>query len=216
MSEKELLHYQWTEFFDDVGSTRKEQRRRVVLKFLEEDLGQQYCYHVASLEGGKGVCLVRPTYLNKGVDFQVWVLKHQGGSGVQLKMQDLKNSGKRPSHEEIFRDLDVKRNKNPRLFRKFMEAVEAVAECGEPKVILARKRFDFGIGLTDEYVLNVLKWLLIEQDVTYWNNKGKGRNWNWGFIRWVASGEADIKTILTHGKKRMPPPEKFAGGLPDC
>ncbi|MEM3086033.1 MAG: hypothetical protein QXO51_04455 [Halobacteria archaeon] len=97
-----------------------------------------------------------------------------------------------------------------------MGTVEAVARCGEPKTILARKRFDFGIGLTDEYVLKVLKWLLIEQDVTYWNSKGKGRNWNWGFIRWVASGEADIETILAHGKGRMPPPEKFASGLPDC
>lgn len=207
--------YEWTEFAADLGGTRREQRRGAILQFLEEDLGRQYCYHVETLEDDAQVCLLRPTMLNKGMDFQVTVGDFKAGRGVRLTMREIEGRGcYRPDHKKIFRDLDAKRRKNPELLRKFMGAVEAVFNGAEPKAVLAKKRFDFGSGLTDEYILKVLKWLWIEQDVTYWNHRGKGRNWSFAYIRWVVSGEADIETIIARSDRNQPPPEKFLAGLP--
>ena len=205
--------YIWTDFFDDVGETREAQRRAVVLKFLGEHLGKQYCYHVESLADGRRVCLVRPTYLNKGMDFQVWVVSHPGKAGTLVGMGDLKKAGSMPSHKEVFRDLHLKLQTNRNLYQEFARAVEEVASGKNPATVLGRKRFDFGVGLADDYVLKVLRWLLIEQDVTYWNHNGMGRNWNWGYLRWISSGETPFESILEQVDAKKPPPEKFMEGL---
>ncbi len=53
--------------------TREGLRKRVVLAFLDEAPGAKYHYLVETLKDGRRIYLKRPTFLNKGLDFQIWV-----------------------------------------------------------------------------------------------------------------------------------------------
>ena len=106
--------------------------------------------------------LLRPTFLNKGIDFQVWVEQFK-------EEQDAK-----PSHKDILEDLKMKKKKNAIEFKLLFEAIERIWECEEPTTVLKDYSFSFKKGLSVELILKVLKWLFIEQDITYWNYTGRG------------------------------------------
>ena len=70
--------------FDLKLNSREELRKKTVDKFLSEKGGYwkdgvkhvtRYKYFVEKLTDGRRIFLLRPTYLNKGIDFQVWVEK---------------------------------------------------------------------------------------------------------------------------------------------
>jgi len=154
-----------------VKNSREKLRREVVKKFLSEPCGYwkdgvkhvtRFKYFVEKLEDGRRVFLLRPTYLNKGIDFQVWVEKY-----------DCFND-QRPSHKDIFNDLIKKKAENSRGFGRLMELIGEVWNCKEPdSILLYSDRTAFRTGMPVEMLLKVLKWLFIEQDVTYWNYDGR-------------------------------------------
>ena len=95
------------------GKTRRDLKDATVLKFLKEKAGYWkqgvkhvtlYRYYVETLEDGRRIYLLRPTFLNKGIDFQVWVEKMDG------------EKDKRPSHKDVFNDLNIKQKENPKDF----------------------------------------------------------------------------------------------------
>lgn len=150
------------------GKSRKELRDAIILKFLEEKGGYwkdkqkyvtRYRYYVEKLKDGRRIFLFRPTYLNKGIDFQVWV----------EKMDNI--ADKRPSHQDIFNDLRAKKLENHKDFPLLLKAIEKVWNCEEPDDVL--KNLDFKKGYSPELLLKILKWLFIEQDITYWNYDGR-------------------------------------------
>lgn len=158
---------EWT-LTDD---TREKLRNAVVIKFLSEPPGYwkdgikhvtRFKYFVEQLEDGRRIFLLRPTYLNKGIDFQVWVEMFDG------------INDRRPSHANIFEDLKLKNEENPQDFHRAIKLIDDVWNCKEPDSVLERKDKEaFHRGLPLEMLLKILKWLFIEQDITYWNYDGR-------------------------------------------
>lgn len=172
MAEKDRVYENYNIEFPLVGNSREKLRKVVVNAFLSEKGGYwkegvkhvtRYKYFVETLKDGRRVFLLRPTYLNKGIDFQVWV-----------ELFDGKKDG-RPSHQDIFNDLKIKKKENSKDFPKLVEAIKRVWNCEEPDSILADvKEVEFQKGWPAEMLLKILKWLFIEQDITYWNYDGRG------------------------------------------
>jgi hypothetical protein len=153
------------------GFDRRFLRETVVSKFLSEEGGYwkedikyvtRYKYYVEKLEDGRRIFLLRPTFLNKGIDFQVWV----------EKLRD--EEDRKPSHKDVFADLILKKKENPSMYPKLLEAIDRVWNCEEPDVVLKDYEFTFIEGFSVELLLKILKWLFIEQDITYWNYDGRG------------------------------------------
>ena len=151
---------------------REELRKKVVEKFLSEKGGYwknrrkhvtRYKYFVEKLKDGRRVYLLRPTYLNKGIDFQVWVERFDG------------TDDGRPSHQGVFKDLKLKKQENPKNLPQLIRAIDRVWNCEEPDTVLrGLGQVTFKKGLPNEMLLKILKWLFIEQDITYWNYDGRG------------------------------------------
>lgn len=150
-------------------ASRKLLRDKAVKKFLEEKKGywedgiqhiSSYCYCVETTSDGCKVYLLRPTFLNKGIDFQVWI------SGKSLSKDNF-----RPSHKDIFNDLRVKHKESHKQFHLLLEAIDKVWNCEDPDEVL--KGLNFKEGFSAELLLKILKWLFIEQDITYWNYDGR-------------------------------------------
>lgn len=58
------------------------------------------------------------------------------------------------------------------LFRNLFPLINKVYNC-EDITLNEIKQFDFKSGISTETILYVIKWLFIEQDVTYWNWSGR-------------------------------------------
>jgi hypothetical protein len=153
------------------GSTRRELRDSAVKQFLSEKGGYWeggkkhvtlYRYNVEKLKDGKKIFLLKPTFLNKGIDFQVWV------EGLKS------DKDARPSHKDIFEDLRIKKSENQEDFLKLMKLVDRVWNCEDPNDIIKGTTLHFKKGYSVELLLKILKWLFIEQDITYWNYDGRG------------------------------------------
>ena len=153
------------------NNSREELRKRAVDKFLAEKGGYwkdgikhvtRHTYFVEKLSDGRRVYLLRPAHLNKGFDFTVWV----------EKMDGIKD--KKPSHKDIFNDLLGKKKENPQEFQALMVAIDKVWQCEEPDNVIAGLNKEFESGFSVELLLKILKWLFIEQDITYWNYDGRG------------------------------------------
>jgi len=146
-------------------------RKIVIGKFLEENGGYwkgdikhvtRYKYFVEILQDGRKLFLLRPTFLNKGIDFQVWVEKFDG------------QKDKKPSHKDVFLDLDRKKAENPANYSNLQQLINQVWNGEEPDDVIHSSNISFTSGWTVEMLLKILKWLFIEQDITYWNYDGRG------------------------------------------
>jgi len=152
-------------------NSREKLRKEVITRFLSEQCGYwkdgvkhvtRFKYFVEKLEDGRRIFLLRPTFLNKGIDFQVWVERFNG-----IKDQ-------RPSHKNIFEDLKLKKQENPIGFPRVIQLINEVWDCKEIDSVLGKKDKDaFHTGMPLEMLLKILKWLFIEQDITYWNYDGR-------------------------------------------
>lgn len=151
-------------------NSREELMKKAVETFTSEKPGYwkdgkkyvtRYKYFVEKLMDGRKIFLKRPTFLNKGIDFQVWVEKFDG-----------ENDG-RPSHKDIFNDLKLKNNENSTNIQKLLGAINRVWNCEEPDKVLGDIDFEYQKGFSIEMLLKILKWLFIEQDITYWNYDGR-------------------------------------------
>lgn len=157
--------------FHIAGSqTRAALRKQVVEKFLTESPGtgsgadaSKYIYYVETLSNGKKVYLTRPAYLKKGFDFRISI------EGMTfLTGQDY------PKHDDIFNDLEAKRDENPDMAKRLYDAIRRVYDCDDPDDIMTDfKGVSFKVGYSVEFLLKVIKWLLIEQDVRDWNYSGR-------------------------------------------
>lgn len=171
MAEDDKVYEEYESDFDLRGGDRKEVREKIIGLFLSEKAGYwkdgkkhvtRYKYYVETLEDGRRIYLYRPTYLNKGIDFQVWVEKFDG-----IK-------AKKPSHKDIFNDLEGKRGKDTSKLKELLNAITLVYDCQEPTSVLHKyPNLQFEGGMSTEMLLKILKWLFIEQDITYWNYDGR-------------------------------------------
>ena len=161
------------------ATTREEYHKQLIMLFLEEKHGTSqewnyYDYYVETGKNGKRVYLNRPAYKDKGMDFEVRVEDYQFRYG---KYGNIISSGNRPSHSEIWEDVHAKVVENPADGQKLKALITQVYNCEEPNEdVISSCRFTTGLPL--DLLLYTIKWLFIEQDMTYWNQSGREMNYN--------------------------------------
>lgn len=162
-----------------VEHSRADYRRTVTELFLSELPGapgapSSYEYTVATDSAGNRIYLKRPTNLNKGFDFEVRVsnirFRHVGNSGRVTHST-------RPSHANIFEDLAQKKAEDPVQFASLIAVIDRIFNCVEisPGEYAS---FTFRSGYPVDMICMCIKWLFIEQDITYWNWTGRNMLYN--------------------------------------
>lgn len=156
------------------ANSREEFREKLITLFLKEKSGtaeevSEYYYYVDSDNSGHRIYLKRPTALNKGVDFEVRVENVNFRYG---KNGNIISTGNRPSHVDIYNDLNSKKNEDPTQFAKLKDIFDRIYKCQEITV-KEFSQFTFTKGISVELLMKCLKWLYIEQDITYWNRSGR-------------------------------------------
>jgi hypothetical protein len=151
----------------EFSDNRNELRKEVINMFLQENPGtgryeltSRYKY-ITKIIGNNEVYLSRPAQFNNGFDFTLNV------SNINFNPHG--RSTTRPTHQNIFDDLELKKEANPNLYAILKSQIDKIYNCITP----TRTNFDFGVGLDTEILLECIKWLFVEQDVTYWNYSGR-------------------------------------------
>ncbi len=149
------------------SSNRAEIRNEIINIFLAENPGtgkneltSRYRY-ITKVIGNHEVYLSRPAQFNNGFDFTLNV------SNINFNPNGRATT--RPTHQNIYDDLILKKETNPNLYFDLRTQIDKIYKCEEP----TQTKFDFGVGLNSEILLECIKWLFIEQDVTYWNYSGR-------------------------------------------
>ena len=157
------------------AQSREEYRKMLIEEFLKESPGSsstvsEYLYYVdEDSSTGNKIYLKRPAQLNKGMDFEVRVENTQfryGKHGNKIA------TGNRPKHEDITKALKEKKTEDPDEFKKLKGLLEKTYTC-QPINQSEYQQFTFTKGISVELIFKVLKWLFVEQDITYWNRSGR-------------------------------------------
>jgi hypothetical protein len=153
-----------------VSGDRTSIRHQLVHTFLQEPPGTgtgENCsvhrYKVEALPDGRTVYLKRPARLNKGFDFEVNVSETNFGTSRRTSM---------PSHSSIYDDLSQKMQEDPKQFQAVAQLIHRIYRC-EPVTDQEMRQLRFTSGHPIELILKSIKWLFIEQDLTYWNWSGR-------------------------------------------
>ncbi len=153
-------------FSDD----RKAFRKEIINLFLEEEPGtgqgeytSRYKYIVKVLPDERKIYLKRPANLNNGFDFTLNVENTNFNEGLE------KRASTRPTHPNILDDLRNKKTEDKVLYDALKEQIDLIFECKK----VERDDFSFRTGHSTQLILECIKWLFVEQDVTYWNYSGR-------------------------------------------
>jgi hypothetical protein len=148
-------------------NNRDQIRKDIINIFLNETPGtgkaektSRYRYITKSI-GVHDIYLSRPAQFNNGFDFTLNV--------SNINFNPSGRATTRPTHQNILDDLELKKNAEINLYNKLKIQIDNIYNCEEP----TQTKFDFCIGLDSEILLECVKWLFIEQDVTYWNYSGR-------------------------------------------
>lgn len=150
----------------DKFSNRTDIRKYMLYLYATEDCKTKIRYYVETLADGKRIYLERPTALNKGCDFRIFVedlLVYKNGND------------KCPSHNDVFYDLGLKKDSLPaKDYAILLSAIDDIYNVrpyrvAESKITTLPK----AQGWPYETLLKLLRWLFIEQDITYWAQTGR-------------------------------------------
>lgn len=146
---------------------REEIRSFILCKWIEEEAQMKYRYFVETLENNGRIYLERPGRLNKGCDFVIY---------VENKIVWKNGNDRPPDHNFILGDLRQKKHDLPYdSWRILLAAIEKIYNCSSYEDSVAELgEIDFGTGHSVELIIKTLKWLFIEQDITYWSGEGRG------------------------------------------
>ncbi|WP_369176896.1 hypothetical protein [Candidatus Thiodubiliella endoseptemdiera] len=158
---------------------RKNIRDSVIELFKSEEVGTgrgeksvRVIYCVEKTHNNEIVYLQRPAYLNKGFDFTVNVKTYKFKAPTE---KNPKRETKTPRHDSVYLELQAINKKDKKLMG---EAIKKIYNCEDPRKILKDKKFaplkNGYIGNVEyETLLKTIKWLFIEQDITYWSFSGR-------------------------------------------
>lgn len=156
-------------------NNREQLRRELTNIFLSEtpgtgkrDLASRYRYIVRNI-GKHQVYLQRPAQFNNGFDFTLNVSEINFNAGSYNDKGKLKRATTRPSHAHIYEDLSAKKAENVELFKELLQQIDKIYHCKKT----TRLDFPFESGYQSEIILECIKWLFAEQDITYWNYSGR-------------------------------------------
>ena len=155
------------------ANNRSDIRKELVTLLLQEQPGtgaginaSRYRYTVDTFNN-YSIVLNRPAGLNKGFDFTVNI------QGMSFKKQRTYSN---PSHQDIIDVLQSVKSANPTQYQNVSLEIRNIYNCVSPNF-----QNISGITFLDhtntprpiEIILLAIKWLFIEQDITYWNWSGR-------------------------------------------
>lgn len=163
------------------SNNRAKFRKEIINIFLNETAGtgkgsntSRYKYVVNVLPDGRKVYLSRPANFNNGFDFTLNVENTNFNLGLKNEKGNPKRASTRPTHENILTDLRNKKVENNALYDSLIDQVKLIYKCQKPTKV----NFIFKTGHSSELILECIKWLFEEQDVTYWNYSGRSMFYN--------------------------------------
>jgi len=106
------------------------------------------------------IYLKRPATLNNGFDFEIHTKTKQFNGRIKS----------RPRHEDIFASLNILKNTNISLFNQVQIVIDEIYFCNEINIQNFKDTIN---NIQIETILKLIKWLFIEQDITYWNFSGR-------------------------------------------
>ena len=106
------------------------------------------------------VYLKRPAPLNKGFDFEVHTSEKLFFGRVKT----------RPSHNCLFKVLRDLKNQDLNIFNQTQILIDEIYQCNEYNINSLSYEID---NISIELLLKVVKWLFVEQDITYWSYSGR-------------------------------------------
>lgn len=156
------------------ATTRSGIRNEITKLFIAEeagtgkgDLSSRYCYMVESYNNYT-IELHRPAGLNKGYDFTVHI------NGLFFKKARKRTY---PSHDDIFECLNyVRENYSFQDYNKVRKLIIDIFNYKSVNINEVRDIYfkDYmGKDRPIAIILLSIKWLFIEQDITYWNWSGR-------------------------------------------
>lgn len=157
-------HIEKTLDVDHIRS-REEARKFLLLTYAIEDCHIKTRYYVETLENGKRIYLERPTFLNKGCDFVLYaedvIIYHNGND-------------KAPSHNDVLQDLTTKKRAlTSKQYEDLIKAINCIYEMRPYSEAEAYIKDLPQVEWSYELLLKLLRWLFIEQDITYWAGDGR-------------------------------------------
>lgn len=140
-------------------------RNFLLNQWIIEAPNAKYRYFVETLTNGNRIYLERPGRLNKGCDFVIYIENHI-----------LFNNGndKPPPHNFILNDLAIKKQALPvAVWQILIASIKTIFNC-QPYNIASQSLQNLPVmGESYEVILKTLRWLFIEQDITYWSGQGR-------------------------------------------
>lgn len=168
---------------------RKELRMLYVNIFGEEKPGvgkekgrkQEYKYIVDIFNDDNKeyrIFLNRPATTNWGVDFTICV-EYKNKNDKDYQKYNFSKNSNRPSHKNIFEDLIEKKKESEQGYQKIIDLINRIYNLDFPREkeieSIESEFFLNKRGFSLILLLKMIKWLYIEQDVTYWLVSGKDK-----------------------------------------
>ncbi|MEI0518553.1 hypothetical protein R4K54_12670 [Brachyspira murdochii] len=157
-------------YFTNIGN-RKDVKNNVIKEFLNEEAGNEnnsskYKYIVENTLECGNIYLQRPGRFNRGVDFVIYT--------DNINFADInKRKRRNPKHTDILNDLQEKKIESENDFLKMKSMIDDIYNCKSDVNISDCQKLKFNTGFSVELILKILKWMFIEQDITYWNYSGR-------------------------------------------
>lgn len=172
---------------------RKILRDQIVERFLMEPPGtgtgndsSRWVYAVESTCNDGVIYIQRPAALNKGMDFEVKATNISFAAHTKINPKRITD---RPRHDSLYPPiLHLKQQKSPaykrladllRLHYLCMDTVEYETDNFDTlsKVFPYFSENKVKLEINCLTIARTIKWLLLEQDVTYWNWSGRAMYW---------------------------------------
>ena len=169
------------------STTRIDVRNEIVDLFKQEVPGtgkginaSKYDYTVETFNN-YSIVLKRPATLNKGFDFVVHVITPRQNQKIFKSNSGIRNLSY-PSHQSIIDALLQIKNSNVSYYTSVI-ATHLHALFNTNTLVTANSLTGSFIDHSGnnhpvEIILLAVKWLFIEQDITYWNWSGRNMFWN--------------------------------------
>ena len=150
--------------------SREKIREKILQTWIKEDPGvEHYRYDVETCQDSGTIYLLRPARLNKGCDFII-------NSEIFLKFKN--GNDKPPSYEDVKTLIESFCRGNLSIIKTMKAASKQVYECDKPDTVMDKYPVLKTIpNCAAERSLKLLRWMWIEQDITYWHGQGRAMLW---------------------------------------
>ena len=150
----------------NLENDRRDIRDKLVDLFKSESVGQgkgskstRVVYCVEQV-GEEIIYLKRPAPLNKGFDFEI----HTKNKLFEGRIKS------RPRHQDIINNLKFLKDTYPEDYKEIQQVIDEIYLCNEEHI----DSIDLGFkNLNVTIILKLIKWLFLEQDITYWSFSGR-------------------------------------------